>query len=214
MNFIKKREFWYYFFLVAGGMWHILGLFQDIMKITAGSVMILICFLAVWDVKDEIKDLKAFMNFLLNIAFISFAAEWIGTMKGWLFGDYDYGHVLQPAILDIPIAIAFAWVSVLILSASMANHLYDKNNLIIKSLISGALMTFFDLIMEPAAIKLNYWRWVGNAIPLFNYLTWFLLGTAFSFYGYKKGFLNDIKEIRSVHLYFAQMIYFLLVLAS
>ena len=40
-------------------------------------------------------------------------------------------------------------------------------------------MFFFDLTMEPAAIALGYWTWEQGAVPLANYLSWFLLGFVF-----------------------------------
>lgn len=218
MTLIKKREFWYYFFLIAGGLWHILDVFQDIMSITSGSVMILISLLAVYDSKTNIIKEKTYLNYLLNVAFLSFLAEWVGTMKGWLFGDYMYGSVLIPSFMDIPIAIGFAWVSTLILSTALVNNLIEiKNNMfgnIVKALATGFLMTLFDFIMEPAAVKLSYWKWVGDEIPVFNYITWFGLGTLFAFYGYYKDLLINVKSMKMVHLYFAQLIYFLLVIAS
>jgi putative membrane protein len=42
-------------------------------------------------------------------------------------------------------------------------------------------MTFFDYLMEPAAIKLGYWVWQGSVIPFQNYLAWFVLGLLFAF---------------------------------
>jgi putative membrane protein len=41
--------------------------------------------------------------------------------------------------------------------------------------IDGALLaTFFDWVMEPIAVKLGYWQWLGDgSIPLLNYLSWF-----------------------------------------
>ena len=37
-------------------------------------------------------------------------------------------------------------------------------------------MVLFDLVMEPTAIALNYWNWTLGEIPLYNYISWFLIG--------------------------------------
>ena len=34
-------------------------------------------------------------------------------------------------------------------------------------------MVCFDLLMEPAAVKLDYWTWLNGHIHLRNYLVWF-----------------------------------------
>lgn len=45
-------------------------------------------------------------------------------------------------------------------------------------------MTAIDFIMEPVAIRHQFWRWNSGQIPLFNYVSWFsvalltLLGVA------------------------------------
>jgi putative membrane protein len=45
-------------------------------------------------------------------------------------------------------------------------------------IIDGALLaTFFDYIMEPVAINLNFWQWQppGQGVPFFNYICWFII---------------------------------------
>jgi len=39
----------------------------------------------------------------------------------------------------------------------------------------AAMATFFDFILEPVAVKLNFWTWNNGDIPLYNYLCWFLV---------------------------------------
>ena len=77
--------------------------------------------------------------------------------------------------------------------------------------ITGALMTAFDYVMEPAAIRLGYWSWSGGEVPLANYLGWFTIGGGLAFFGYKFKYLPDRFPIIGLHLYFAQMSYFIAV---
>ena len=40
-------------------------------------------------------------------------------------------------------------------------------------------MAAFDGLMEPVAVRLDYWRWIGEgAIPFRNFAAWFVVGTA------------------------------------
>jgi putative membrane protein len=72
-------------------------------------------------------------------------------------------------------------------------------------------MTLFDFFMEKAAVKLNYWTWESGTIPIQNYIAWFVLGFVFSILGLKLGLFKTKITSKAVHLYIAQLIYFLMV---
>jgi len=38
---------------------------------------------------------------------------------------------------------------------------------------AGFICFVFDFIMEPVAIRFDYWTWSGDKIPLQNYIAWF-----------------------------------------
>jgi hypothetical protein len=40
----------------------------------------------------------------------------------------------------------------------------------------AAFGLLFDIIMEPVAIALDFWRWPMDIVPLQNYIAWFVLG--------------------------------------
>jgi bisanhydrobacterioruberin hydratase len=68
----------------------------------------------------------------------------------------------------------------------------------------------FDWIMEPAAVKLGYWKWLGDGeIPSFNYLTWFGISTilmaAFALLKFEK------QNIFAVNLLLIMMMFFMLI---
>ena len=37
------------------------------------------------------------------------------------------------------------------------------------------ICTLLDVLIEPVAIKLDYWSWENNVIPLQNYVMWFIV---------------------------------------
>lgn len=40
----------------------------------------------------------------------------------------------------------------------------------------ATLAVVFDWLIEPVAVKLGYWTWLGNGqIPMFNYISWFVI---------------------------------------
>jgi len=135
-------------------------------------------------------QLKAIKNFLLSFAIafvISMGTEIIGVNTGLLFGQYQYGPVLGPKILGVPWLIGLNWFVIVYCSGSFLIHslelMKSKFNIRVTAtsstamvVLGGAAMaTFFDFILEPVAVKLNFWTWNNGDIPLYNYLCWFLV---------------------------------------
>jgi putative membrane protein len=212
-----------YFFLIAGGIWHILDVFQFLMSVLAGPLLI---GLAVWLFveyyvilgKDKQKNASDFKNKFIIWAIISivfsFIAETIGVKTGKVFGAYQYGETLWPQIWGVPVAIGFAWLLMLISSTAVMQriNIIRNSSIIIKIISVALLMTFFDFMMEPAAIKLGYWTWIEIKVPLQNYIAWFILGGILAGLGYKMGLFNSKQPNLAVHMYIAQLIYFILII--
>lgn len=135
-------------------------------------------------------QLKSIKNFLLSFAIafvISMATEIIGVNTGLLFGEYQYGPVLGPKILGVPWLIGLNWFVIVYCSGSFLFQsielMKSKLNIPLTRATSttvvvlggAAMATFFDFILEPVAVKLNFWTWNNGDIPLFNYLCWFVV---------------------------------------
>jgi len=117
--------------------------------------------------------------------------EIIGTSTGRLFGDYQYGTVLGPGFKNVPWIIGINWfliiyccgVAVHSLLSNISQKLSEEMERPVKRIkalsivIDGAtLAVAFDWLIEPVAIKLGYWSWLGNGqIPMFNYISWFVI---------------------------------------
>jgi putative membrane protein len=108
----------------------------------------------------------------------TFLLEAAGTATGRIFGPYTYGPTLGWKLLEVPVVIAFNWLLV-ILGFTMLVRRRVRSPLW-ASLLAAALTAGFDFLMEPIAIRLDYWTWQAAAIPLQNYLAWFLIALASS----------------------------------
>ncbi|TWR25057.1 carotenoid biosynthesis protein [Mucilaginibacter achroorhodeus] len=130
-----------------------------------------------------------FLFFVLLIAALGFTAEWVGVHKHWLFGDYNYGKTLGFKLLDIPLLIGVNWF-LLIYSAGVAMQHSRLRNPLVRIIIGAALLVLLDVLIEPVAIKFDYWSWETATIPLKNYGCWFgvsvLLLSLFESFGFKK----------------------------
>ena len=110
---------------------------------------------------------------------LTFAAEAVGVATGAVFGEYVYGPTLGWKIWDVPVIIAFNWVMVVNGAICIAGRILSlraaPGRRIALPLLAGAIAAAFDWVMEPVAIRLDYWTWAGGSIPLQNYAAWFVL---------------------------------------
>jgi putative membrane protein len=58
-------------------------------------------------------------------------------------------------------------------------------------ILTGAIILLaLDILIEPVAIKFDYWHWNNSIIPLKNYICWFLVSAAmlyvFELFSFKK----------------------------
>jgi len=118
------------------------------------------------------KDFFIFTLFLALCFLVGMTAEWIGTKTGWLFGDYWYGKNLGPKIDGVPYVIGLNWGVLVVSSAAIINRVQTSN--FVKAILAAALMTGLDFLMEPVAIKSDFWHWKGE-IPFYNYVCWFAI---------------------------------------
>ena len=132
-----------------------------------------------------------FWIFLISCFITGVGVEMIGVNTGALFGNYEYGNVLGTQLKNVPLLIGVNWFIIIFCSGIAVNTLLMKmiNSLpadasprstTLKALsvtVDGAtLAVIFDWLIEPVAVKLNYWHWNGNgSIPLYNYICWFLV---------------------------------------
>ena len=105
--------------------------------------------------------------------------EWIGVHTGWLFGSYSYSGVFGWRLDGIPVLIGLNWLMLTIISGEVL-HLIIKNKAL-KIIASAALMVFIDYLIEPVAVKYNFWQWHTGFIPWTNYATWFAVSIPLQF---------------------------------
>jgi putative membrane protein len=138
---------------------------------------------------------KKLVIFMLICFFTGMICEWIGVHTGLLFGQYNYGKNLGIKFFDVPISIGLNWIFLTISTANISS-LFFKNNYS-KSIFGATLMVGLDFLIEQIAPKLDFWFWKNNLVPLFNYVTWFIIGfflqlIYFKFKIYRSNFFSII----------------------
>ncbi|MBL6663146.1 MAG: carotenoid biosynthesis protein [Flavobacteriales bacterium] len=114
-----------------------------------------------------------FFKVISVLFLIGFFVEVLGVNSGLLFGEYHYGKTLGFQFLGVPLIIGLNWV--LLVVSSFAVSSYFVSNSILKVVLPSVIMVLLDLMIEPVAIRLDFWHWQAEVIPLQNYIMWFFV---------------------------------------
>ena len=128
-----------------------------------------------------------FVGFMALVFITGIVLEWIGVHKKWLFGNYAYGNTLGLKIFDIPLTIGINWF-LLIYAAGVTMQRSRLKSMFPRVIVGALLLVALDLLIEPVAIRFDYWHWAENIIPFKNYYCWFLVSAAMLFVFEKFGF--------------------------
>jgi putative membrane protein len=109
---------------------------------------------------------------------VTFFLEALGTAAGAIFGEYQYGSTLGLHMLNVPVIIGINWILIILGMISWAERIFRQPVVIIFAAAFGTVL--FDFIMEPVAMRLDYWNWTGGFIPLQNYAAWWLISLVFA----------------------------------
>lgn len=101
---------------------------------------------------------------------IGYWIEVLGVHTSLIFGSYAYGPTLGAKVLEVPLMIAVNWLLLTYLCGSVADTLPMSR--IAKVVSAALLMVAIDYLIEPVAIKFDFWSWELLHPPLHNYLGW------------------------------------------
>jgi len=153
------------------------NIFGDILSLTPLNLLFSLAVL-LWN-HDNWN--RKFLTAITVVALAGFFVEVAGVQTGVIFGTYTYGQTLGLQWLDVPLTMAVNWLILVYCTAAIVSK-YDWS-VPMKALIGAVMMTSMDAIIEPVAIRYDFWHWAGGAIPVQNYLAWgiisFLLLTFF-----------------------------------
>ena len=149
---------------------------------------------------------KHFWAFLLSTYAAGFIVELLGITTGLIFGEYSYGATLGPKVADVPLLIGVNWILVIYSTGIFLKQFHIKNH-IVRSLIGALLVTLLDVLIEPVAIKFDYWSWTDFDVPFQNYAGWFI----FSFLMFRFFYLMKFRKINLAAsvLFIVQFLFFL-----
>lgn len=101
-----------------------------------------------------------------------FLVEWVGIHTGWIFGTYHYGSTLGLQLDGVPLVIGVNWLILIYCTGTVLTGVRVGGWG--RAALGATLMTALDVLIEPTAVAFDYWSWEGRAVPLQNYLGWWL----------------------------------------
>ena len=113
-----------------------------------------------------------FLRSFILVFLIGFFVEVAGVKTGVLFGHYQYGAPLGWKLWNVPLLIGVNWFVLAIAALGVARYFTSKPWA--QLMRAALLMVLLDVLIEPVAIKLDFWNWEGNIVPLQNYVMWFV----------------------------------------
>lgn len=116
---------------------------------------------------------KKFLWALAITMLVGFWIEVLGVHTKMIFGNYWYKTTLGFKVFDVPLLIAINWLIVIYTtSALVAEFRIAKPT---KAVLATLLTVGLDYLIEPIAIRYDFWDWENSRIPFQNYLGWFVI---------------------------------------
>lgn len=137
--------------------------------------------------RTNIQDRAKFYLFITGVYLFTFLIEMAGVQTGVLFGNYIYAGTLGIKIAGTPLIIGVNWVLVFLGASQLVSRI---NTAVGRILLTAALMTGFDLLMEQVAPSMGMWHFESGVVPLRNYLAWFVIS----------GLISTLKELLRIDI--------------
>lgn len=147
----------------------------------------------------------SFLVFAAVVMVAGFMAEVLGVHTGLLFGHYRYGAALGVKVWEVPLLIGVNWLMLVYTTGHIAN--YTRLHWSLKAVLGAVLMVAYDFLMEPVAVKYDFWLWKNNEIPLSNFAGWLLLALLLHLYFQRANFFK--KNALASVVYGIQFVFFL-----
>ena len=130
-----------------------------------GSLLLLLAFHTDW---------KPSFRFYCVLAILwGFFIEVLGVHTGFVFGNYVYGETLGWKLWDVPVVIGINWLMLTYCCGVICDALPLR--VYLKTIVAASLMVLLDLLIEPVAIRLDFWNWFDADVPIRNYLGWWIV---------------------------------------
>ena len=109
------------------------------------------------------------------LAVLAIVIETTAILTSFPYGHFDYSDLLGFKLFGVtPWTVAFAWSPLVIGAHAVAARYFDSFWLRVP--VIAILLTAFDLVLDPGAVRLGFWRYAESegfyGVPLSNFAGW------------------------------------------
>ena len=117
--------------------------------------------------------------FLAALGLFALAIETSAIITGFPYGHFGYSDLLGYRILGlVPWTVAFAWTPLILGAYTVAANLFS--NRIARIVATTLILTLFDVVLDPGAVLLGFWKYDGGGwfygVPMSNFAGWLVSG--------------------------------------
>ena len=190
-------------------LFHLVGLYgfltPELSKLFIDLVpfhLLLMLLLLIFSIKERSSHILLFAGIIFTAGFL---IELIGVNTDAIFGSYTYGEALGIKLWQTPLLIGINWLILVYCTGIFLKQFKIKNRFLF-SLLGALILLSLDILIEPVAMRFDYWTWDGSVIPVQNYFAWFLFSGLMLWIFSSMSFNKQNKA--AVVLLFSQFIFF------
>lgn len=142
--------------------------------------------------------------FFLISALLGFFVEVAGVKTGAIFGTYSYGDTLGLSVFNVPLVIGVNWFLLSYIFGDLVSKWTQSKYL--RVLLAAFAMVAMDFVIEPIAMRFDYWQWEAGSIPIQNYVGWFAVSVVMQVFFLSGKFQKPNPMV--VPILIGQLIYF------
>jgi putative membrane protein len=179
---------------------------DQLMKLTSYNLLF-VAFLFLYNA-SEVN--KTYTLWLLIIGISGYLVELLGILTGLVFGTYSYGEGLGIKVADVPLMIGVNWALLVFATGALIHKI--RMSLWLRAALGATVMVGYDVLLEPVAMRFDFWSWEGNQVPLQNYLAWWIISFVMHFGVMAK--VNNLQNRLALPVIIIQMLFFVLLLLT
>ncbi len=105
--------------------------------------------------------------------------ETSAIFTGFPYGHFGYSELLGTKLFGVtPWTVFLAWTPLIIGAYAIARVCFG--NAVLRIVATTVIATTFDLVLDPGAVRLGFWKYADNSgfygVPLSNFLGWLVTG--------------------------------------
>ncbi len=118
----------------------------------------------------------------VTLGVLALAIETSAMITGFPYGHFGYSELLGYRLFGLtPWTVFLAWTPLVLAAYGIAARLVVGSRLwAVRIILVSILLVVFDLVLDPGAVKIGFWRYEGGGafygVPVSNFVGWLFSG--------------------------------------